>query len=322
MTTQQVAAPSRWRYVFGEAGRNGLAVWTVVAALVVVLVVERGGVFLSADNVTNVLLQSIPLGLVALGQTYVVLTGGIDLSVGSLATLSAVLTAGLINAYPIRVVPVLVVVLVVGVVVGAVHGLLIVRGGVAPFIVTLSSFFLLQGLAFAYTTVPAGAIPSVLADAVYLRIGPIPVAFLALVVIGCALAWVLGCTRFGRHVYAVGGDPDVARSTGIAVGRTTTACYVVCSLLAALAGYFLAAQATIGTPSAGAGLELAAITATVLGGASLLGGRGRLVGTAGGIALLTLVDNALTLMSISSFYQDLLRGAVIVAAVVVFTQKD
>lgn len=161
-----------------------------------------------------------------------------------------------------------------------------------------------------------------MAGFVILDIGPLPVIFLIVLLIAAALTWVLARTRFGRHVYATGGDPAIARSAGIDTTRITVTCYVICSVLAALAGFVLAAKATVGTPSAGSGLELSAITAVVLGGASLFGGRGRLVGTAGGVLLLALVENAFTLMHVSSFYQDLVRGAVIVAAVAVFSRKD
>ncbi|MQA96836.1 MAG: ribose ABC transporter permease [Streptosporangiales bacterium] len=304
------------------AGADGMAVWLVVAALAVVLAVRSPDTFLTTDNAANLLSQLVVLALVALGQTFVVLTGGIDLSVGSLATLTAVLTAGLIDGYPIRVLPVLLLVLLLGALAGAAHGTLVTRSRMVPFVVTLASFYLLQGLAFAYTTTPVGAIPNDLAAFALLNIGPFPAIFLVALAIFAGLAWVLARTTFGRHVYAVGGDADVARSAGIRTGRVTVAAYVICSMLAALAGFLLAAKATVGTPSAGAELELSAITAVVLGGTSLFGGRGRVIGTAGGVVLLALVENAFTLLHISSFYQDLVRGAVIVAAVAVFTRKD
>ena len=314
--------PSAARRALAAAGSNGAVVWAVCAVLAVALAVARPAVFLGQENLANLLSQTVVLALVAVGQMFVVLTGGIDLSVGSVATLTAVLTAGLIDGYPIRVMPVLIGVLVVGAVVGAFHGLLVTRARMVPFVVTLGTFYLVQGVAYAYTSTPVGAIPNDLAGFVILTLGPLPVIFLAVLVIAGVLTWVLARTRFGRHVYATGGDPAIARSAGINTGRITVACYVLCSVLAALAGFVLASKATVGTPSAGSGLELSAITAVVLGGASLFGGRGRLTGTAGGVLLLALVENAFTLMHVSSFYQDLVRGAVIVAAVAVFSRKD
>jgi ribose transport system permease protein len=257
-----------------------------------------------------------------MGEMLVILTGGIDLSVGSMATLTAVLTAGLIDGYPIRVAPVLIGVLVIGALTGICHGLLVTKGRMVPFVVTISTFYLLEGLAYAYTSTPVGAIPDDLARFAVLNAGPIPVIFVIVLAIALVLAWGLSRTRLGRHVYAIGGDPAVARSAGINVTRVTVTCYAICSTLAALAGFMLASKATVGTPSAGSGLELSAITAVVLGGTSMFGGRGKIIGTAGGVLLLALVENTFTLLHVSSFYQDLVRGAVIVAAVAVFARKD
>jgi ribose transport system permease protein len=301
--------------------RDGVAAWIVVVVLLAVLLVRNGSVFLSSLNVANLLSQTVVLALVSMGQTYVMISGGIDLSVGSLATLTTVLTAGLIAGHAGLTVPVLLLVVLIGAAVGIAHGLLITRARLAPFIVTLASYFLLQGLAFAYTSTPVGSIPANLSNFVYSQVGPIPVIFLIVLAIAVVLGWVLARTRFGVHLYASGGDPAIARSAGIPVGRVVTTCYVVSGVLAAVAGYVLAARASVGTPSAGSGLELEAITAAVIGGTSLLGGRGKIVGTAGGVALLAVIENGFTLLSVSSFYQELILGAVIVAAVAIFSQR-
>jgi ribose transport system permease protein len=228
----------------------------------------------------------------------------------------------MINGRSGYVVPVLLLMLAIGAGVGVAHGYFVVRAGIAPFIVTLATYFILQGLGFAYTTIPVGLMPIGLSDFFYSHIGPIPWIFVITVAIGVLLAGVLARMRFGRHVYAVGGNPSVARAVGINVGLVTTACYVISGVLAAGAGFLLAARAGLGAPSAGAGLELSAIATVVLGGASLAGGRGRLLGTAGGIALLALIQNSFTQLSISSYYQTLVLGAVIVAAVAIFVRRD
>jgi ribose transport system permease protein len=312
----RVVAAGRWIV------RNGLAVWLIVAALVVVMVVRRGGAFLSEENISNVLSQSVPLALVAVGQTFVVISGGIDLSVGSLASLTTVLAAGMIDGRSAWVVPVLLLMMALGAGVGVAHGYFVTRARIEPFIVTLATYFILQGLGFAYTTIPVGSMPIGLSDFFYSHIGPFPWIFLIVVAVGVVLAGVLARTRFGRHVYAVGGNTAIARTVGISVSLVTTACYVISGVLAAVVGFLLAARAGLGAPSAGAGLELAAIATVVLGGASLAGGRGRLLGTAGGVALLALIQNAFTQLSISSFYQSLVLGAVIVAAVGIFVRRD
>jgi len=318
------ASPSARRIVTATRWvvRNGLAVWLIVGALFAVLVIHRGSEFLSQQNVANVLSQSVVLALVAFGQTFVVISGGIDLSVGSLASLTAVLAAGMINGRSSYVVPVFLLMLAIGVGVGVGHGYFVIRAGIAPFIVTLATYFILQGVGFAYTTIPVGSMPIGVSDFFYSHIGPIPWIFVITVAIGVLLAGLLARTRFGRHVYAVGGNPSVARAVGINVGLVTTACYVISGVLAAGAGFLLAARAGLGAPSAGSGLELSAIATVVLGGASLAGGRGRLLGTAGGVALLALIQNSFTQLSISSYYQTLVLGAVIVAAVAIFVRRD
>jgi ribose transport system permease protein len=302
--------------------RNGLAVWVIVAALVALMVVRRGGAFLSEQNVSDVLSQSVTLGLVALGQTFVVISGGIDLSVGSLASLTTVLAAGMINGHSLFVFPVLFLMMALGAGVGLAHGYFVTHAGIAPFVVTLATYFILQGFGFAYTTIPVGSMPIGVSNFFYSHIGPIPWIFVILVVIGVLLAGVLAKTRFGRHVYAVGGNPTIARAVGIKVARVTILCYVISGVLAAVVGYLLAARAGLGAPSAGSGLELSAIATVVLGGASLAGGRGRVLGTAGGVALLSLIQNAFSQLSISSFYQSFVLGAVIVAAVAIFVRRD
>jgi ribose transport system permease protein len=328
---EQASPPLLGRYapiagrVFGGGRwivRNGLAVWLIVAALVAVMIVRRGGGFLSEQNIANVLSQSVILGLVALGQTFVIITGGIDLSVGSLASLTTVLAAGMINGHSLYVVPVLLLMIALGGGVGVAHGYFVTRAGIAPFIVTLATYFILQGLGFAYTTIPVGSMPIGVTNFFFSQIGPIPWIFVILVVVGVLLAGVLARTRFGRHLYAVGGNPAIARAAGINVGRVTTASYVISGTLAAAVGFLLAARAGLGAPSAGAGLELSAIATVVLGGASFAGGRGRILGTAGGVALLSLIQNAFTQLSISSYYQTLVLGAVIVAAVAIFIRRD
>lgn len=331
MRAERASAPQAGRYApTGEraiAGgrwivRNGLAVWLIVVALVAVLVVRRGGNFLSEQNIANLLSQSVTLGLIALGQTLVIIAGGIDLSVGSLASLTTVLAAGMINGHSGYVIPVLLLMMALGGGVGVAHGYFVTRAGIAPFIVTLATYFILQGLGFAYTTIPVGSMPVGVSNFFFSQIGPIPWIFVILVAVGLLLAVILARTSFGRHLYAVGGNPTIARAAGINVARVTTASYVISGVLAAVVGFLLAARAGLGAPSAGSGLELVAIATVVLGGASLAGGRGRLLGTAGGVALLSLVQNAFIQLSISSYYQTLVLGAVIVAAVAIFIGRD
>lgn len=302
--------------------RDGGAVWVVVALIVLGLTVADPAAFWSAASIATVLTSMVVLGLVALSQHLVVLSGGIDLSVGSTATLSALLTAVLIDGYPIRTVPTVLAVLVVGLLVGLLHGYLVGRLGLPAFIVTLSTFYALQGIALSISETPTGQVSSSLAALALNRVGPLPYSLSVLLVAVAAVAFALHRTVWGRHVFAVGGDPDAARSSGIRVSRVLVGVYAAAGVLAAAAGILLAARATIGSPTAGQGLELSAITVVVVGGTSLLGGKGRLVGTLGGVALLALLTSSITLLQLPSTITDLVRGAVIIAAAAVFVSRS
>jgi ribose transport system permease protein len=319
--TATVAAAPRDRFALGNLARNGAAVWIVVAVAVIGLSVADGARFWAPANVANVLTATVVLGLAALGQHLVVLSGGIDLSVGSTATLSALLTAILINGYPIRTGPVVIGMLLMGALIGVLHGVLVARAGLPPFIVTLATLYLIQGAAFMVSTTPAGRVTSALSSVALQRIGPIPYSFAVLAVAVVAISWVLRRTAFGRHLYAVGGDPAAARATGVPVARVLVTAYVLAGMLAAVAGILLAARATVGSPTAGQGLELSAITVVVLGGTSLLGGRGSLLGTLGGVVLLSLVSSSVTLLQLPATLTDLIRGIVILAAAAIFVAK-
>ena len=315
-----VEARSR-RFSLADLTRTGAAVWIVVLVAVVALSAADADGFWAPANIANVLTATVVLGLAALGQHLVVLSGGIDLAVGSTATLSALLTAILLDGYPIRTVPVVLGMLLLGGVIGVFHGVLVARVGLPPFIVTLATLYLIQGAAFVISTTPTGQVTSALSSIALERVGPVPYSFAVLVVALLAVAFVLGRTAFGRQLYAVGGDPAAARSNGVPVAKVLITAYVLAGVLAALAGILLAARATIGSPTAGQGLELSAITVVVLGGTSLLGGRGSLVGTMGGVLLLSLVSSSVTLLQLPATLTELIRGVVILAAAALFVAR-
>lgn len=320
MTAAVAAAPTS-RFSLAALTRNGAAVWIVVAVVVLGLTVVDGSRFWAPANVANVLTATVVLGLAALGQHLVVLSGGIDLSVGSTATLSALLTAILINGYPIRTFPVIVGMLLLGALIGVLHGVLVARVGLPPFIVTLATLYLIQGAAFTVSTTPEGRVTSALSAVALERVGPVPYSFAVLLLALGLVALALHRTAFGRHLYAVGGDVQAARATGVPVARVLMTAYVLAGMLAAVAGILLAARATVGSPTAGQGLELSAITVVVLGGTSLLGGRGSLFGTMGGVVLLSLVSSSVTLLQLPSTLTELIRGVVILAAAAIFVTK-
>ena len=297
-----------------------LGVWM---ALVVTLVVGIVAVpnFATAANADAVVRQAAVLGVVALGQTFVVLTGGIDLSVGMLMGLVTVLANGIMAGDAGLILPALLVALACGLLTGIANGLGIVMARVDPLIVTLAMLSVLQGVIFLYTDRTVGSSPPEFRELAYGSLGPIPIP--ALVLAGLAIAcWIiLDRTPFGRYVVALGSDHQNARRAGIPVGRVRLAAYVLCSLLAAAAGLLLAARLGSGFTGAGAGFELSSIVAVVVGGTALSGGRGGVWGTVAAVLLLTMLATMLNLLGISPFAQRVINGVVIVVAVAVYTSS-
>jgi ribose transport system permease protein len=278
--------------------------------------------FLTEENLTNVLRQNSMLGLVALGMTFVILTGGIDLSVGSLAAVAGVTAAGLADRG-------LLVALLAGVgfatALGLVNGLVIARARIQPFIMTLAMMIAARGLALVYTgektlSVPPGAQAFRELGRGRLDLGALSVPYPVLILLAAyALGWlVLNYTRFGRHTYALGDSGEAAHLMGLNVGRVTAGVYALSGALAGLAGVLLASRLGTGQPVAAVGWELDAIAAVVVGGTLLTGGQGGVGSTLVGVLLLALIFNIFNLEGwISPWWQLVLRGAILLAVVIV-----
>jgi ribose/xylose/arabinose/galactoside ABC-type transport system permease subunit len=277
--------------------------------------------FLTDRNIFNVLRTSAFLGTVAIAQTFVILSGGIDLSVGSVIKLSVLTSAILMNGEPENIGVAVVATLAMGAAVGLVNGLLVTKARIAPFIVTLGAYSILRGIAYTVATKPVGKAAPGFLHLYDLKIGPAPILVIFLALLILAGTFVLRRTAFGRYIYAIGGNDQVARLSGIRVDSVKTAVYVLCSTLAALTGLLYLARAGIGDPVTGEGAELQAITAVILGGTSLFGGQGGLIGTLGGVLLMGLTNNVLVILNVSSWYQELIQGLVIVGAVALYKQK-
>jgi ribose/xylose/arabinose/galactoside ABC-type transport system permease subunit len=274
--------------------------------------------FLSVQNILNVLRQTSLNGIIAVGMTFVIITGGIDLSVGAIVAVAAVLATSYAHpgAYPI-VVPVLMG-LVFGALAGFINGFTIAKGNIAPFIVTLGMMTIVRGTALVYT----GGRPIIGLTDQYKWIGggywlgiPAPVYFFLLaVLIGHFL---LAYTKFGRHVYAIGGNEQAARVSGVKVHRIIIAVYTLAGLFAGFAGVVLSSRVMTGSPVAGLGYELDAIAAVVIGGTSLSGGVGSIPGTIVGALIIGFMSNGLDLLNVSSYYQQIVKGMIIIVAVLV-----
>ena len=271
--------------------------------------------FLSVANLTNVARQVSINGILAVGVTFVLLTAGVDLSLGSVVALSGVACATFAHPGDQPVFVPIAVGLLTGAACGLVNGVLVTRGGVAPFIVTLGMMTVARGLAL---IVSGGRPVANMSDELTALAGdflaiPIPVLCFA----GVALvAWFfLRNFRLGRHIYAVGGNENAARAAGVPVERVKLFAYGLCGLLTGLAGVVLAARITTGQPNAGQAYELDAIAAVVIGGTSLAGGVGTITGTLLGVLLIGVINNGLDLQGVSSYYQAVIKGVIIVGAV-------
>jgi ribose transport system permease protein len=277
--------------------------------------------FLTERNIFNVLRTAAFLGTVAIGETLVIISGGIDLTVGSVVKLAVLMSAILMDGNPENIVVAVAATLAMGAVVGLINGLLITKVRIAPFIVTLGAYSILRGIAYTVTTRPVGRAAPGFLRLYDLKFGPVPLLVIFLAVLIVAAIFVLRRTAFGRYIYAVGGNEQVARLSGIRVDRVKIGVYMLCSTLAALTGMLYLARSGVGDPVTGEGAELQAITAVILGGTSLFGGQGGLIGTLGGVLLMGLTNNVLVLLNVSSWYQELIQGLVIVGAVALYKQR-
>jgi ribose transport system permease protein len=273
--------------------------------------------FLTVSNSFDVMRQVSINAVIAFGMTLTILLGGIDLSVGSILAVSSVLAAMIMTGGHGAVLAVAVAILA-GAAMGSLNGVVIAKGKVAPFIATLGMMTLLRGLALVFANgSPISGFSSnffaTLGDGYVARLIPVPVVLMLAMF---AVFWfVLGRTVFGRHVYATGGNAEAAKLSGVNTDRVQILVYTVSGAMAALAGVVLTSRLDSAQPTAGAGYELDAITAVVLGGTSLAGGRGWIFGTLVGALLIGVLNNGLNLMGVSAFYQQVVKGSVILLAV-------
>jgi ribose transport system permease protein len=272
--------------------------------------------FLTSNNLWNVLDQSVVVGIVAIGMTFVILIGGIDLSVGSVAGLTGVLLGRGLEHFPIPVAIVLAV--FAGMAVGLFSGTLIARFGLPAFVVTLGVMAIGRSLAYIFSGATAIAdLPETFGNIVYTNVLGVPANVLTLLVL-YGLAWAyLNFTKGGRTIYAIGSNREAARTAGLNVLVFSILPYVISGALSTVAITFSSAQVMSIDPVAGTGLELDAIAAVVIGGASLYGGRGSILGTLIGVLIMVMIRNGLNLLNVSPFWQGSAIGAVIIAAVLI-----
>ena len=291
--------------------------------LLVVVISIMNSAFLDLSNLLNLLRQVSINGLIAFGMTFVILTGGIDLSVGSILALSSAFTAILITSGLDPIVALIVGVLG-GFLLGVFNGVLVTFGSMAPFIATLATMTIFRGLTLVVTD--GNPITNLGDSYMFQLFGKgyffgIPVPAVTMIIVFIVLAIILQKTTFGRHTYAIGGNEIASKISGIKVNRVKILIYGISGLMSALAGAILTSRLNSAQPTAGTSYELDAIAAVVLGGTSLTGGKGRIVGTLIGVLIIGVLNNGLNLLGVSSFYQQVVKGIVILIAVLIDRKK-
>ena len=289
----------------------------VIILLLICLVFALGSSdFLTTSNLLNVALQTSIIAIVAIGMTFTILTAGIDLSVGSVMALAGAVAAGLIVRQDLDTFTAIGLALLLGMVIGAINGLMIIKGGIPPFVATLAMLAMARGLTLVYTD----GRPIAGLDEIFIFLGtgqvmgiPVPVIIMAVTAIIAHI--VTRYTRFGLHVYATGGNEEPTRLAGISTDRVKLSVYIISGFTAALGGILLTARLWSAQPNAAVGWELDAIAAPVLGGTSLFGGVGSIGGTLVGAFIIGVLSNGLNLMGVPSYYQQVIKGVVFILAV-------
>jgi ribose transport system permease protein len=310
----------RW----ADGGNLIYAVLGVALLLAWPLVDAAGGDFMSGDSIRSILLRSISLGIVAMGQTLVILAGSLDLSVAFVISITTVVAASTIDGETSRVPLGVGLVLVFGALVGLVNGLIITKTQTNPFIATLGMALVLQGILRSEVSAAKGGVPESFQALGYKAIGPVPLAVFLLIAVFALVYFLQRYTGFGAHLYAVGGDVQTARLSGVRSDRVIIKAHVLCSLAAVVAGLFIMARLGTGDPRVGpdGAYDLDSIAAVVVGGTALSGGRGGVGGTLAGVLLLSVLDSVFNSLQVSSFVQQAVRGAVLIVAVAAYAIRN
>nr|WP_188109031.1 MULTISPECIES: ribose ABC transporter permease [Streptococcus] len=294
---------------------------TVIALIILMAVITIiNSNFLTANNLLNLLLQVTSNALIAFGMTFVILTGGIDLSVGSILALSSALTAGLLGSgMPVALA--ILISLILGCILGMMNGLLISYGKLAPFIVTLATMTIFRGATLVYTN--GNPITKGLSDTFLFQflgqgyIVGIPFPVIIMFIVFIVLYVLLHKTAFGKSVYAIGGNEKAAYISGVKLNKVKIIIYSISGMMASISGLIITSRLSSAQPTAGASYEMDAIAAVVLGGTSLSGGKGRILGTLIGALIIGVLNNGLNIIGVSAFWQQVVKGVVILIAVLI-----
>lgn len=297
-----------------------VAIWVVLLLLTIVSTLISP-VFFTTRNISTLLKQAASLGIVAVGQTLAILTGGIDLSVASVMALMSVVAASLMKGQDSLFLPVVLFCLAIAAAIGMVNGLLVTKLKIPAFITTLGMVLVVQGIRFVYTGgSPRGSISPALKFIGGGMVGPVPAAVILWVVIVVVFVILMRRTTFGRRMYAVGGNRSAAHLSGVNVNGIIIAAYTLCSLLGGVAGLVYTGYNGFADNWVGRGFELNSIAAVVVGGTLFEGGRGGVVGTVAGVLIITILFNLVLLLGLDEEYQRIVKGVAIILAVAMYAR--
>jgi ribose transport system permease protein len=325
ISTTQPKTPSRAAFFLDE-NRDMVAIYLILLVIVCIALIAAPD-FRSVGNWFNVLRQAVGLGVVSLGQTLVILSGGMDLSLGANMSLVAVYASGWMagRAGWGVILPVVLATSLMGMFVGLINGTFVTRLKVPPFLATMGVGAVVQGLVLLYAKHPVGKSSP---EWIYFSegmIGPIPFPVIILAVLTVLVYILVTRTTVGRHLIATGGNEEIARLSGIRTQRIILFAYIFCGLMAALAGLFMVSRMAIGDPQVG-GLnydrfDLDSIAAVLIGGTRLGGGKGSIAGTFAGVLIIAILNNIFNMMAISTYYQWIIKGIIILAAAAIFAAR-
>lgn len=305
---------------------TGIVYLVLVAVIVTAAVLTSlaGRNFFSMGNISSILTGTSILGFIAIGQTLVILAGSLDLSVPYVTSLASLVAGGLMAGQVGNIVVGVVVALAVSAGIGLVSGLVVAHWKVHGFIATLGVGLILSGYLGTNYKGTSGSAPREFRLIGATNIGPVPLSTLIMLACAVLVILLLRRTRVGHHLYAVGGNAEVARMSGLKTAPPVVLAHVLCSVLAGVAGLLLLARLSVGSPTIGTqgGYDLMSIAAVVLGGTILAGGKGNILGTIGGVAIFAVLDNVMGVMELNAFLKDVVRGLVIILAVAIYARRN
>jgi ribose/xylose/arabinose/galactoside ABC-type transport system permease subunit len=307
--------------ILSDISRRYFIIYAVIALIIILSLLS--GVFLTPNNLINVLRQSSMIAIIAVGLFFVIVGAGIDISVGSIVAISGIAMSSLIVNYHFPVVLGIIGGLLAGIVVGVINGYLVTKRFVPAFVATLGTMGAVRGLTYVLTNAyPISGLPKTIDFIGRGYFGPIPVPVIIMVVVYIVAHILAEQTKTGRFIYAIGGNEEAAHLSGIRVDAYRFFTYITSGFLAGLSGVILVSRLASGQPNAGIGFEFEAITAAVIGGTSLYGGKGTIIGVFFGSLFIAILLNGMVLLNVSSYYQQMIKGIVLILAVMIDVAKN